>query len=98
MHSRFNLVTSFERKHPTGFTLIEVLVATALLGILAGSSIWALSQANTYASIARLYTGAETVAQNQIDVIMTDGPFNPQYSPPEVPPSLTLGTSAPTVV
>jgi prepilin-type N-terminal cleavage/methylation domain-containing protein len=37
------------------FTLVEVLVATVLLGLLSGSSIWALSQANNYASIARLY-------------------------------------------
>jgi prepilin-type N-terminal cleavage/methylation domain-containing protein len=54
-----------------GFTLVEVLVATALLGLLAGSAIWALAQANNYASIARLYTGAETAAQNQIDLILT---------------------------
>src|SRR5476649_167950 len=67
-----------------GFTLVEVLVATALLGLLAGSAIWALTQANNYASIARLYTGAETAAQNQIDFLLTDGPFNPQDSPPQL--------------
>lgn len=81
-----------------GFTLVEVLVATALLGLLAGSAIWALAQANNYASIARLYTGAETAAQNQIDLILTDGPFNPQNNPPQIPSSLTLGTSAPQTV
>ena len=80
------------------FTLVEVLVATAILGVLAGSAIWALVQANNYASIARLYTGAETAAQNQIDVVMTDGPFNPQYAPPQVPPCLALGISAPQTV
>ena len=79
----------------TGFTLVEVLIATALLGLLAGGALWALIQANNYASIARLYTGAETAAQNQIDVILTEGPFNPQYSPPQIPVCLTLGTSAP---
>jgi len=76
------------------FTLIEVLVATALLGLLAGSAIWALTQANNYASIARLSPGAETAAQNQIDIILTDSPFNPQANPPQIPPALTLGTSA----
>jgi prepilin-type N-terminal cleavage/methylation domain-containing protein len=81
-----------------GFTLVEVLIATALLGLMAGSSIWALTQANNYASIARLYTGAETAAQNQVDLILTDGPFNPQTIPPQIPPSLTLGTSAPQTV
>ena len=75
-----------------GFTLVEVLVATSLLGLLAGSALWALSQANNYASVTRLYTGAETAAQNQIDLVLTDGPFNPQTG--EVPPELQLGTSA----
>jgi prepilin-type N-terminal cleavage/methylation domain-containing protein len=77
-----------------GFTLVEILVATALLGLLAGSAIWALTQANNYASIARLYTGAETAAQNQIDLILSEAPFNPQANPPQVPGVLTLGTSA----
>jgi len=85
-------------KRTQAFTLIEVLVATALLGLLAGSAIWALTQANNYASIARLYTGAETAAQNQIDIILTDSPFNPQANPPQIPPALTLGTSAPQTV
>lgn len=80
------------------FTLVEVLIATAVLGVLAGSAIWALVQANNYASITRLYTGAETAAQNRIDVIMTDGPFNPQSTPPEVPACLALGISAPQTV
>ncbi len=74
------------------------LVATAVLSVLAGSAIWALLQANNYASITRLYTGAETAAQNQIDVIMTDGPFNPQYTPPQVPDCLALGISTPQTV
>ena len=82
------------RKDNDGFTLIELLVATALLGLLAGSAIWALTQANNYASIARLYTGAETAAQNQIDLILTESPFNPQTVPPQIPAPLTLGTSA----
>ena len=61
-----------------GFTLVEILVAVTLLGLLAGGSLWALAQANNYASIARLYTGAETAAQNQIDFLLSDSPFNPQ--------------------
>lgn len=61
-----------------GFTLVEVLVAVALLGLLAAGSLWTLAQANNYASVARLYTGAETAAQNQIDFLLSDSPFNPQ--------------------
>jgi prepilin-type N-terminal cleavage/methylation domain-containing protein len=70
--------TSSARAAQLGFTLVEVLVATALLGLVAGGAIWALTQANNYASVSRLYTGAETVAQNQIDYLLTDSPFNPQ--------------------
>lgn len=79
-----------------GFTLVEVLIATSLLGLLAGSAIWTLTQANTYAAIARLRTGAEIAAQNQIDLILSDGPFNPQNG--EVPTELQVGTSAPQTV
>ena len=91
---------SFARKggRRLGFTLVEVLVATTLLGLLAGSAIWALTQANNYASIARLYTGAETAAQNQIDLILTDSPFNPQNDPAQVPASIALGLHAPQTV
>jgi len=61
-----------------GFTLIEVLVAVALLGLAAGSSISALTQANNYAAAARLQTGALTAAQSRIDYLLADTPFNPQ--------------------
>src|SRR5438093_7768437 len=91
---RFSGNLASRKREQAGFTLIEVLVATALLGLMAGSAIWALTQANNYASIARLYTGAETAAQNQIDLILTESPFNPQASPPQIPAPLTLGTSA----
>ena len=79
-----------------GFTLVEVLVATAILGVLAGSVIWALVQANNYASIARLYTGAETAAQNQVDYLLADSPFNPQSNPAQLGTTneWTLGTSS----
>jgi len=80
----------------TGFTLVEVLVAVVLLGLVAASAIWSLTTANNYASISRLYTGAETAAQSQIDRIMSDSPFNPQLG--QVPTVLTLGTSAPQTV
>lgn len=62
--------------------------------MLSGGSIWALSQANNYASVARLYTGAENQAQNKIDEILSESPFNPQNIPAEVPAVLALGTHA----
>ena len=45
---------------------------------MAGSAIWALTQANNYATIARLYTGAQMAAQKQVDYLLNDTPFNPQ--------------------
>lgn len=87
-----------ERARQFAFTFLEVLVSVGVLGILAGTSIWTLTQMNNYASVTRLYTGAETVAQNRIDKILSEAPFNPQNSPPEVPAVLALGTSAPETV
>lgn len=81
---------------PLGFTLVEVLVATVLLGLIAGGAIWALTQANNYASISRLYTGAETAAQNQIDLLLADAPFNPQSTPPELGSATVPATNPPT--
>ena len=77
-----------------GFTLVEVLVATALLGLLAAGAIWTLNQANNYASITRLYTGAETAAQNQIDYLLADTPFNPQNGEIGSTNEWAVGTSA----
>ncbi len=82
------------RNSTVAFTLVEVLIATTLLGLLAGGSIWTLAQANNYASIARLYTGAETAAQNQIDYLLSDSPFNPQNSEFGTTDEWKPGTSA----
>jgi len=47
---------------------------------------------NHYASVTRLYTGAETVAQNRIDEILSEAPFNPQIG--EVPKVLIVKNPA----
>lgn len=79
-------------RRSAGFTFAEIVVSVAILGTLSGGSIWALAQANNYASVARLYTGAENAAQNKIDEILSESPFNPQSG--EVPAVLALGTHA----
>lgn len=86
--------STHHRRARFAFTLVEVLVAVTVLGILAGSSIWALTQANNYASIARLYTGAETAAQNQVDYLLADSPFNPQSNELGTTNEWTTGTSS----
>ena len=73
------------------FSLAEVMVAVGIFGILASSSIVALNQMNNRAFLSRCQTGASTVAQNQIDLILSDMPFNPQKN--QVPPELTIGTT-----
>ena len=73
------------------FALAEVMVACGLLAIAAAASVEALLRMNHNAALSRLQTGASTVAQNRIDLILSDGPFNPQKNPPQIPPVLTPG-------
>ena len=74
------------------FTLVEVMVASVILALIAGSVIWGLNQLNYYASVSRLYTAAQTLAQNQIDLILTKAPFNPATSQYPTPNVLQIGT------
>jgi prepilin-type N-terminal cleavage/methylation domain-containing protein len=79
-----------------GFTLVEVTVAIALAGIGVAATIGALTRVNSFASVARNLTGATTAVENQIDLLLSDSPFNPQKTNPDgsiqVPPELTIGT------
>lgn len=79
-----------------GFTLVEAVVSISILGIGIASTLGALTRVNTLASVSRNATGAQTVAQNQIDLLLADSPFNPQKTnldgSVQIPPELTLGT------
>ncbi len=87
-----------ERLNPTraAFTIAEALVALAIIGIGIASFIAGMSQLNKEASDSRNITGAGAIIQNQIDLILSDGPFNPQKTnadgSPQIPPELVLGT------
>ena len=78
------------------FTLVEVIVAISLAGIGVATTVAALTKINSIACIARNMSGATTLAQNQIDLLLSDSPFNPQKNNPDgtimVPPELTVGT------
>ncbi len=78
------------------FTITEAVVALAIIGIGIGSMVMAMGQLNQEASISRNATGADAVLQNQIDLLLSDGPFNPQKlgsdGLPQVPPELVVGT------
>ena len=80
-----------KRFRQAAFTLAEVMVSLGLFGITASAAVGAMLKMNNNAALSRLQTGASTVAQNQIDLALSDAPFNPQKS--QVPPALTLGTT-----
>jgi type II secretory pathway pseudopilin PulG len=82
-----------------GFTLVEAVVAITLIGIGVASTLGALTKFNSIADMSRNGTGACAAVMNQIDLIQSDGPFNPQKTnndgTPQIPPELVLGTHAP---
>jgi len=58
------------------FTLIEIVIALAVLGVMAAGCYIGFNSINTYAVSTRLYSEAQTAAQNQIDLILSREPFD----------------------
>ena len=79
-----------------GFTLIEAIVGIAVIAIGTACAVGALTKFNSLASTARNATGAYTAVMNQIDLIQSDSPFNPQKTNTDgtlqIPPELQIGT------
>jgi len=73
------------------FTLIEAMIAIGIFAVYAGVGVTAMVRMNTDAALSRLQTGASTLAQGQIDLCLSDQPFNPQYG--QVPPELAIGAT-----
>ena len=65
------------------FTLVELIVATTVIGLVAGSSIYALLDANRFAATQRVRTAAKAACQERIDQALTT-----PYSPPDALPAL----------
>lgn len=63
-----------------GFTMVETIVAIAVLGIGVASTIGALTKINSIAATSRNSTGAYTILTNQVDFFQSMSPFNPQKS------------------
>jgi type II secretory pathway pseudopilin PulG len=76
-----------------GFTLVETLVGVGMLALLGAGSFWTMNAMNVYATGARLYSEAIAKAEQQIDAVLTKGPFDPTANPPLVPTVLTPGTT-----
>src|SRR5438477_9174642 len=59
-----------------GFTLMEVVMALAVIGTMGAGCYVGFNSLNTYAVSSRLYSEAQTAAQNQIDLILSREPFD----------------------
>ena len=66
------------RATESAFTLIEIVIALAVLGTMAAGCYIGFNAINTYAVSSRLYSEAQTAAQNQIDLILSKEPFDSQ--------------------
>jgi prepilin-type N-terminal cleavage/methylation domain-containing protein len=60
----------------TGFSLTEIVIALAVLGTVASGAYLGFNAINTYAVSSRLYSEAQTAAQNQIDLVLSKEPFD----------------------
>ena len=63
---------------PNGFTMVETIIAIAVLGLGVATTIGALTKINSLAAMGRNSTGAYTILMNQVDLFQSMSPFNPQ--------------------
>jgi type II secretory pathway pseudopilin PulG len=79
------------------FTITEAVVALTIIGVGIASFVMGMSQLNREASISRNATGAGAILQNHIDLVLSNGPFNPQKTNEDGsvqrPPELVPGTN-----
>jgi type II secretory pathway pseudopilin PulG len=73
-------------RQAAAFTLIEALVAIAVLAIGVVTTIGALTKINTMAATGRNTTGAYAVLMNQVDLFQSMSAFNPQKTPQNADP------------
>ena len=86
-------------KQHAAFTLMEVVMALAVLATMGAGCYIGFNSLNTYAISSRLYSEAQTAAQNQIDLVLSKGPFDPTNN--KVPAALggqVLAANASTTV
>src|SRR5438046_4799717 len=78
-------------KRCAAFTLMEVVMALAVIGTMGAGAYVGFNSLNTYAISSRLYSEAQTAAQNQIDLILSVEPFDVTTN--TIPSVLALGTT-----
>lgn len=69
-----------------------------VLSLTAGVVLYGLNQLNYQASVNRLYTAAQTLAQNQIDLILTMGPYDPAQNKYPLPANCGTSSSTNTIL
>jgi len=78
---------------PAGFTMVETIVAIAVLGLGVATTIGALTKINSFATMSRNSTGAYTVLANQVDLFQSMSPFNPQKTNSDGSAQIPIDTS-----
>lgn len=78
--------------------MVEVIVGITVLSLACGAVLFGLNQLNYFAGASRLYTAAQTLAQNQIDIILTMGPYDPTQGKFPVPTGCGTATSTNTIL
>ncbi len=66
------------RSRAVAFTLVETVIAIAVLGIGVASTVGALTHINSIAATSRNQTGAYAALMSQVDLFRSMSPFNPQ--------------------
>src|SRR2546421_5496807 len=79
------------KRNRSAFTLMEVVMALAVIGSMGAGCYVGFNSLNTYAVSSRLYSEAQTAAQNQIDLILSVEPFDVTTN--TIPSVLALGTT-----
>lgn len=75
------------------FTLMEILITSGILMLVGATAMYALTLTNSNAVGSRVQAAAQSIVQNQIDQILTRGPYVPTNVPPDIPAVLTAGTT-----
>src|SRR4051794_26421432 len=75
---QFRPLRCLQRAVPSraGFSLVEIVIALAVLGTMAAGVYLGFNAVNTYAVSSRCYSEALTAAQNQIDLTLSKEPFD----------------------
>jgi prepilin-type N-terminal cleavage/methylation domain-containing protein len=63
-------------KQRAAFTLSEVVIALAIIGVMSSGVYLGFNSINAYAVSSRLYSEALTAAQNQTDLVLSKAPFD----------------------